>query len=92
MSEGVEIVVLPYGHVLIGRLSQDGQDYVLNDAATIRVWGTNKEGDGGGLGLLSREGRQPSTILDPEMPNRIPCGGILRRISVAPEAAKTLGY
>lgn len=84
----VEIVVLPHGWVLIGRLEDDGMgDYVLREAAVIRRWGTT-----GGLGQLALEGKQSGTELDREGTNRIPRGGIIRRIAVTEAAAKTLGY
>lgn len=84
----VEIVVLPHGWVLVGRLIDDGvSDYLLKDAAVIRRWGTSA-----GLGQIAREGAQEGTVLDRETDCRIPRGGIIRRLCVLEGAAKSLGY
>lgn len=90
----VVIAVLPYGHALIGRLLDESDPEVLglSDAQTIRVWGTTRDGGGGGLGLLALEGKQPQTVLDPEGTCRFPRHGYIRMIDVTPGAAKTFGF
>ena len=41
-KDGYKIVVLQRGWVVVGKLSQEGQDYKLTDAAVLRKWGTTK--------------------------------------------------
>lgn len=60
MGSAVKIAVLQRGWVLVGKFSRDGDDCLLTDAAVIRRWGTTD-----GLGQLAREGKRPSTVLDP---------------------------
>jgi len=56
----VVIAVLQRGFVAVGRRSQnDAGNYVLTDAAHIRVWGTTK-----GLGEIAEGGPTAKTILD----------------------------
>lgn len=87
-----EIVVLPYGHVLCGEVEDDGYgDIVVREAATFRRWGADREGGGGGLGLLAREGKQPATILDPEGTVRFPRLNVIKRIEIAEAAVPTFG-
>lgn len=61
MVEGdVYIVVLQRGFVAVGhRATLENGDYVLRDAAHIRVWGTTK-----GLGEIAENGPTSKTILD----------------------------
>ena len=59
-NNDIRIVVLPAGHVLIGRWSAVANNrHQLTDASVIRIWGTSK-----GLGQLALEGKQSGTVLD----------------------------
>lgn len=58
-NSNIKIVILQRGWVFIGRWSQEGDVCALDNAYSIRVWGTNA-----GLGQLALEGRQSSTKLD----------------------------
>jgi len=55
----VKIVVLQRGWVVVGQYSQTATEAKLENAATIRVWGTTK-----GLGELAADGPTSSTKLD----------------------------
>lgn len=55
----VKIVVLQRGWVCVGLYSQTATEGTLENAATIRVWGTTK-----GLGELASDGPTSSTKLD----------------------------
>lgn len=59
-SEGLKIVVLQRGWVIVGDLKYHGQEGVLTNASVIRIWGTQK-----GIGQLALEGKQKETVLDP---------------------------
>ena len=59
IEDGIKIVVLQRGWVVIGRYHSEGEDAVLTDASVIRSWGTDK-----GLGQLALEGKQTNTKLD----------------------------
>ena len=59
IEEGIKIVVLQRGWVVIGRYRSEGEYAVLEDAYVIRSWGTDK-----GLGQLALEGKQTDTKLD----------------------------
>ena len=54
------IVVLQRGWVVVGQVSQSGDDVTITDASVIRTWGTTK-----GLGELALNGPLPRTKLDP---------------------------
>lgn len=56
----VKIVILQRGWVFVGRLSKDDEQYTLNNAKVVRVWGTSK-----GLGEIALNGPTTKTILDP---------------------------
>jgi len=58
MNGKVRIVVLQRGWVVVGRVSKDGQELVIENASVIRRWGTAK-----GLGQLAA-GPQKDTVLD----------------------------
>lgn len=58
-NSNIKIVILQRGWVFIGRYSEDGDKCVLDNAYSIRVWGTTK-----GLGELALEGKKSSTRLD----------------------------
>ena len=59
LEDGIKIVVLQRGWVVIGRYHQEGEYGILTDAYVIRSWGTTK-----GLGELALEGKQAATKLD----------------------------
>lgn len=58
-DSNIKIVILQRGWVVVGRWSQDGDMCKLDNAYTIRTWGTSS-----GLGQLALEGKQSSTKLD----------------------------
>lgn len=58
-NSNIKIVILQRGWVFIGRWSEQGDMCALDNAYTIRVWGTSK-----GLGELALEGKQSATKLD----------------------------
>ena len=74
-----QIVIGERGWVWVGNVSREGGDYILNDAAVIRVWGTTK-----GLGELALKGKQSKTELDPCGTVRVPELAVIGRIDVAP--------
>ena len=55
----IRIVIAQRGWVFIGRYTEDGDTVTLDDASSIRRWGTT-----GGLGQLALSGKQPNTVLD----------------------------
>lgn len=59
IDDGIKIVILQRGWVVIGKYHQDGEYGVLTDAYVIRRWGTDE-----GLGQLAREGKQEETKLE----------------------------
>lgn len=60
-SCGVRIVVLQRGWVAIGRFFKKGNRCWLENAATIRIWGTSGKA---GLSYLACEGPTKETVLD----------------------------
>lgn len=58
-NSNIKIVILQRGWVFIGRYSAQGENCTLENAYTIRAWGTTK-----GLGQLALEGKQSGTKLD----------------------------
>lgn len=60
LCEGVEIVVLQRGWVVVGKLSKSGSEYKLINGYVVRNWGTTN-----GLGELAEHGPQTGTKLDP---------------------------
>ena len=56
---GKQIVILQRGWIFVGDMTRQGNECVLENAATIRSWGTTK-----GLGELAENGPQPNTKLD----------------------------
>ena len=73
-----QIVIGERGWVWVGSVSRDGGDYVLRDAAVIRVWGTKN-----GLGELATKGKQSATVLDPCGTVRVPELAVIGRMDVA---------
>jgi hypothetical protein len=59
----VQIVILQRGWVVIGKYSEKGDEFLLEKAKVIRVWGTTK-----GLGEIAEGGPTSSTKLD-DCPN-----------------------
>lgn len=55
----VSIAVLTGGWVVVGRVTQDGREYVVRDAFFVRKWGTTK-----GLGEIAAFGPTGTTALD----------------------------
>lgn len=55
----LKIAVLQRGWVGVGRVSKNGEIYTLENASTVRYWGTTK-----GLGEIAMGGPTPKTILD----------------------------
>jgi len=58
-NSDIKIVILQRGWVFIGRYSENGENAALDNAYSIRIWGTTK-----GLGQLALEGKTSSTKLD----------------------------
>lgn len=58
-NSNIKIVILQRGWVFIGRWTEDGDNCALDNAYSIRVWGTTS-----GLGQLALEGKTSSTKLD----------------------------
>ena len=58
-SSDVRIVLLQRGWVMVGRYFQNGDECVLTDCSTIRMWGTTK-----GLGEIAGGGPTSKTVLD----------------------------
>lgn len=56
---GWQICILQRGWVMVGHLTQEGTQMVLNNASVIRNWGTTK-----GLGEIAENGPTESTKLD----------------------------
>lgn len=57
---GWRIVVLQRGWVVVGDVSQTGDEVTISNSSVIRNWGTSK-----GLGELALNGPQAATKLDP---------------------------
>lgn len=56
----VKIVILQRGWSMVGHIAEDGDRYVLTQAAVIRRWGTTR-----GLGEIAAGGPTSETVLDP---------------------------
>lgn len=59
MDMKIVLLVLPYGHVLVGELEDGSQNRLKPGCAVVRRWGTNS-----GLGQLANEGPRENTKLD----------------------------
>lgn len=59
LGSKIKIVVLQRGWVVVGSYSHNATEATLENAATIRVWGTTK-----GLGELAQDGPTSTTKLD----------------------------
>jgi len=58
-----QIVVLQRGWVVVGDVSQEGEEIVVNNASVVRKWGTTKGlGELAERGPLNENGR--ATVLD----------------------------
>lgn len=72
----LQIVVLPRSHVVVGNLyAETGDDCRLENASTVRRWGTSN-----GLGQLASNGPQAETKLDPEGTIYFSYRAIIKRI------------
>ena len=69
-SIGTAIVIAQRGWVFVGKLREDGDFQVLDNASVIRTWGTTK-----GIGEIALKGPTSSTKLDP-------CGSVRIRKGV----------
>lgn len=58
-GSNIKIIVLQRGWVYVGKFSQDGFACKLEEASSIRLWGTSR-----GLGELALNGPTSSTKLD----------------------------
>lgn len=58
-NEGINIVILQRGWVVVGDLSWSGKWGILENASVIRVWGTSN-----GLGEIAENGPTDKTRLD----------------------------
>ena len=59
-DHGYRIAVLDRGFVFVGKVMNDDEFTYIEEAQSVRVWGTTK-----GLGQLAKEGPQQNTKLDP---------------------------
>ena len=73
-----QIVIGERGWVFVGDVRRDGGDYILDNASSIREWGTTN-----GLGELALKGKTAKTILDACGTVRIPELAVIGRIDVA---------
>ncbi len=71
----IRIVVLDKGFVSVGVYSQSADEVVLENAAVIRRWGTER-----GLGQIAEDGPTKSTILDKTPTERIPWHAVVKTI------------
>lgn len=55
-----QIVIAQRGWVFVGDVTRTESEVVIENAAVVRRWGTNR-----GLGQIASEGPTSSTILDP---------------------------
>lgn len=67
----LQIVVLPYGHVVIGQVSRTGDEVVISAARIIRRWGTSR-----GLAQLANDGPQIGMALED------PCDVEVHRLAI----------
>lgn len=71
----IRIVVLDKGFVSVGVFSRAGEEVVLENAAVIRRWGTER-----GLGQIAADGPTQRTILDRTPTERIPWHAVKKTI------------
>ena len=55
-----QIVIADRGWVWVGKTRREGDTVVIDEARTVRRWGTTR-----GLGQLANDGPTETTILDP---------------------------
>ena len=72
-----QIVVLQRGWIVVGDVSRDGDDLIIQNCASIRRWGTTT-----GLGQLARTGPTEKTIIDPQPDTRVHILAVVQRINV----------
>lgn len=58
-EEKLQIVVLPYGNVMVGKVTQQGEIVTISNGYAVRRWGTSA-----GLGQLANKGPRTETKLD----------------------------
>ena len=58
-QQGLQIVVLQRGWVVVGMVAISGDDVTIGNASVVRVWGTTK-----GLGEIALGGPTKDTVLD----------------------------
>ncbi len=71
----IRIVVMNKGFVSVGVYSKDGDEVILDNAAVIRRWGTER-----GLGQIAEGGPTDRTVLDKTPRERIPAAAVLKTI------------
>lgn len=59
VSSPIKIVILQRGWIVVGRVSQDGDQVSVSSASVIRKWGTTK-----GIGEIALRGPTANTVLD----------------------------
>ena len=89
MKKEKKIVILHRGWVVVGDVSQEGDQVVVDNASVVRRWGTSK-----GLGELATNGPLKNTVLDPCPTVRAPGSNVAmpptsRDGSSQPKAAST---
>lgn len=76
MHHGKQIVVLDRGFVYVGEVTTDGEWCVIEDARSVRRWGTQK-----GLGELAAKGPLVNTVLDPAGTVRAPMRAVIAMLA-----------
>lgn len=71
-----QIVIADRGWVWVGKTRKVGDDLVIENASTIRCWGTTR-----GLGELAESGPTESTKLDPIGTLLVPMRAVIGRIA-----------
>lgn len=62
----LRIVVLDRGFVVVGNVSQEGNEVTIRNCRNIRRWGTTR-----GLGEIASAGPTAKTVLDPQPTTRV---------------------
>lgn len=71
----IRIVVMNKGFVSVGKYRRDGDEVILENAAVIRRWGTER-----GLGQIAEDGPTAHTVLDKTPTERIPMHAVIKTI------------
>ena len=72
-----QIFILQRGWIVVGDGAREGEDFLISNAAVIRVWGTSK-----GLGEIAEHGPTTNTKLDPCPPMMVHHLAIVARMNV----------